>query len=172
MLSTENNQLNGASSMKKRAIYYFIILTSLLLSHLSSAESCNSLNQVKWLLGKWQSQQEKLTITEQWQQVSSKSIEGEGKTFKQNKLVSSETLRLVEMSGEVFYLAKVQHNAVPIGFKLVTCSITHAIFENVQHDFPKRISYQLLDNNELNVSVSDGKNKEFVLNFNKTNSFE
>jgi len=156
----------------KNVIYNLVVITSIFLSTLSNAQSCHSLSQLNWLLGEWQSKQGQLTVTEHWQQVSEKTIEGLGKTFKQNKAVSSETLRLVEMSDEVFYLAKVQHNAVPIGFKLIVCSTSNAVFENKNHDFPKRISYQLFKGNTLHVRVSDGKDKEFVIKFSKIDFVE
>ena len=81
--------------------------------------------------------------------------------------VSQESLRLVEMSGEVFYVAKVGHNDLPIAFKLTSGSDDRAVFENPQHDFPKRLEYRLTEG-RLVVTVSDGGTRGFTLDFTRT----
>lgn len=161
--------------MNNRAIYYCFTLITFILPTSLQAQECNSLAQINWLLGKWQSVPseavagkpwQQLTINEQWQRVSRNTFEGQGETFKRNTLVSSESLRLVGMSGSVFYIAKVDQNELPIAFKLVSCSTTHATFENIKHDSPKRISYQHHDKERMEVNISDGKGKGFVITFN------
>ena len=48
------------------------------------------------------------------------NIEGAGATRESGSstVETTETLRLVEMSGEVFYLAKTRQNPLPVAFKL------------------------------------------------------
>ena len=82
-----------------------------------------------------------------------------------NELLSSESLRIVEMSGEVFYLAKVGENDLPVAFKLTDCSETHAVFENAGHDFPRRLEYRLTGEERMIVRVSDGAENGFEMKF-------
>jgi len=132
---------------------------------MAKAESCHSFTTIDWLLGSWISNNEKQVITESWQKVSPTTVEGKGTTFSMGKQKSSESLRIVEMSGALFYLAKVNHNPLPIAFKLITCTNESVIFENMHHDFPKRIEYAYLQNEKMKVIVSDGKNKKFSIHF-------
>lgn len=131
------------------------------------AKTCDTLDSFTWLVGNWKSESNKLKINESWKQISSKTFEGSGYTFsvEENKIVSSETLRLVEMSGEVFYVAKVASNALPVAFKLTSCTAETAIFENSLHDFPKKLSYQLNKENNITVFVSGENGKGFSIEF-------
>jgi hypothetical protein len=76
-------------------------------------------------------------------------------------------LLLAEMAGDVYYIAKVKSNPYPVPFKLVDSSAQHAVFENPDHDFPKRLEYRRTEQGGLNVRVSDGGSKSFVIAFTK-----
>ncbi|WDE01330.1 DUF6265 family protein [Thalassomonas actiniarum] len=71
------------------------------------------------------------------------------------------------MSNHVFYLAKVRHNKLAVPFKLTRCSKRSAVFENPEHDFPKKLHYQLQSENKLTVTVSNGQDKSFTINYDK-----
>ena len=131
------------------------------------ADVCDTLESVNWLVGNWYSENSELKINESWKRVSARTLEGFGQTesVKKNKIVSAETLRLVEMSGEVFYLAKVASNNLPVPFKLTSCMDNTAIFENIEHDFPKKIAYQLTGRNNIAVSVTGDKGKGFNIEY-------
>jgi len=133
------------------------------------ARGCGTVESLKWLVGDWHSENGTLKINESWQKISAKTFEGYGSTYsiEKNKVVSSETLRLVEMSGEIFYIAKVASNKLPITFKLTSCTANSVIFENSAHDFPQRISYQLKNEQSMIVFVSGEKNKGFSIKFNR-----
>lgn len=130
---------------------------------------CKSLQSIEWLLGNWESVSSKNIVIESWQKISPQTFEGKGQTSSKatNKVTLKESLRLVEMSDEVFYLAKVGHNQYPVPFKLVECGKDFAFFENTTHDFPNRIEYRLIKGNELVVSVKSNKGKGFKINFKK-----
>ncbi|NVK21695.1 MAG: polysaccharide deacetylase family protein [Kangiellaceae bacterium] len=118
------------------------------------------------LLGQWQTQPKKPSkaITQEvWHKVSDNTFEGKGLVVKSQTIQSEESLRLVQMQQEIFYLAKVSHNEMPTAFKLVSCK-DGLLFENQQHDFPKQIHYKFSDGN-MQVEVNDGANKGFELIF-------
>ncbi|NVJ48899.1 MAG: hypothetical protein HWE13_04615 [Gammaproteobacteria bacterium] len=137
---------------------------------LVAAEPCQTLADAKWLLGHWVSKQGEQQAEETWQQISADTFEGSGQVFKEQQLTSFESLRLVAMSDSVFYLAKVTHNPLPIAFKLTECAASRLVFENAQHDFPKRIEYHLESESTLQVVVSDGAAKGFTLRFTRMTS--
>jgi hypothetical protein len=134
------------------------------------AQSYTSADSLKWVLGKWQQVNEKSITTESWIKLSSNTFDGSTKTRSKadNKITFEETLRIVEMSGEVFYIAKVSHNELPIAFKLTSCSDSTAVFENTNHDFPKKIVYKLSKDKEiLNITVGS-EEREFTVVYKKT----
>ena len=126
------------------------------------------LNSLAPLVGQWQAQTKKSVVSEHWHKVSHLSFEGLGQTHDlAGVLKDSEELRLVQMQGTVFYLAKVKHNPLPVAFALISCQNNKFRFENKNHDFPKQLDYQLLSADSLQVDVSDGAEKGFRLNFNR-----
>jgi len=141
------------------------LLITLLFPFISKAEFCHSMNSVSWLLGDWQNKNNERKITESWHQVSPETLEGKGVTYDNGQVKSSESLRIVEMSEDLYYIAKVKYNSLPVAFKLTSCSNNKLIFENHSHDFPKRIEYAFVDKGNIKVIVSDGKAKEFSIDF-------
>ncbi|MCF2859119.1 DUF6265 family protein [Pseudoalteromonas sp. SMS1] len=133
----------------------------------AQAKACDSIASLSWLVGHWYSESRSLKINESWQQVSGKTLEGAGETYsiKKGKMVSAETLRIVEMSGEVFYIAKVASNEAPVAFKLTRCAANTVIFENPHHDFPKKLHYQAMEEGQMTVFVSGEKGKAFSIKF-------
>ena len=135
------------------------------------AQSCDALNALDWILGDWAARDEKHVTHETWTRVSAKTYEGTGtvilKSTGENR--SSESMRLVEMSGAVFYIPKAAHNAFPIAFRLASCTEGSAIFENKNHDFPKQLKYQRVGADSLHAYVSDGGSKGFVVRLGREN---
>ena len=160
--------LNEVSAMLKILSFvslYLICQSSVL------AGTCGTVESLRWLVGNWHSDNGKVKINESWMRVSANTIEGYGQTYsiKKNKIVISETLRLVEMSGEVFFVAKVASNDLPISFKLTSCADKTAIFENPQHDFPKKIRYQFNNTKSITAFVSGENGKGFKIEFIREN---
>ena len=69
------------------------------------------------------------------------------------------------MGGAVFFVAKVDSNPFPVPFKLVGCSESTATFENLDHDFPRRLEYSMPAPDALHVDVSDGEGNGFQINY-------
>jgi hypothetical protein len=141
---------------------------TLIQMEVATAQSCNDLSQMDWLLGNWTSENSTQVITEAWEQTSNLTFEGTGITItKASNKVDQEWLRLLVMKDQVFYLAKVDHNSLPTPFQLTSCADKTLTFRNPQHDFPKKIVYQQLSEERLKVTVSDGESRSFVIDFKK-----
>lgn len=145
-----------------------IFLAACLLFQSSSglASQCSDLKTLDWMLGQWLADNVPILTLEQWHKVSDDTFEGSTKTRDviKEELLSTESIRLVTMNNEVFYIAKVDENSMPIAFKLVECRQSYARFENPEHDFPKQIVYQLKKPRLMEVNVSAG-DKGFSLSF-------
>jgi len=154
-----------------------IIVLSLAVAKAQGAEECSSLNQLQWLEGTWYEQKasqentstekpSKQTV-EQWTVISPYTLKESGSVIERENKTHIESLRIVKMSGEVFYIAKVKHNSLPIPFKLMKCSDDQYFFENQNHDFPKRIDYYKIDEKTMRVKVSEDGVKGFEILFSK-----
>jgi len=133
----------------------------------ADTQGCKSLQSISWILGNWQSTSQKYVTKESWQKVSTKTFEGRGEAIliQSGNVVEAETLRLVEMSDEVFFLAKVKSNSLPIAFKLTQCGKDIAEFSNSTHDFPQTLRYQRYGKNALHVLVAGENGKQFMLEY-------
>lgn len=142
----------------------FAVLAPIILICSSCASLAgDSLGAFDWMIGDWVSDDG--AISEHWHVASEQTFEGKGITRLENT-ISTESLRLLFMEDEVFYLAKVAHNEVPVAFRLTAESTSgHSIFVNPDHDFPKQIIYHRDGSDDMIVTVSDGGSKGFELRF-------
>ena len=141
-------------------IFFFLILfTPIILT--AQMESFN------WILGEWVMKYEKAYLTESWGKINETNFEGSGITRdnKSDSTLFSESLRILEMNGEIFYLSKVDHNELPIPFKMTYQDNSKIIFENEKHDFPQIIKYIRQGNDSLKVIIgllnNEQSNREF-----------
>ncbi len=146
-------------------MYFIRSIKAILLclaASMANADNCDSLSSLQWLLGEWQSDKGNQITIESWKQLSQDTFEGVGKTVstQEPKQDSIEYLRLVAMGNEVFFIAKVNHNTLPVAFKATHCTELAFTFENQAHDFPKVISYQYLNQKNLRVVVGSSDQKE------------
>lgn len=129
--------------------------------------ACDSLEDLRWLLGNWIAEGSKSSFHESWREAGPHTFEGAG--VEQSKadgaVKGSEDLRLVQTAGEVFYVSKVSHNDLPVAFRLTACSDGRFVFENAAHDFPRRLEYRRDADDRLMVEASNGAGKGFGLDF-------
>jgi hypothetical protein len=133
----------------------------------AAASDCGSLDSLRWLLGDWRAEGGATTLHESWRAAGPRTFEGVGteRAAGDGAVKGEETLRLVEMSDSVFYVAKVAHNELPVAFRLNQCGDGRFVFANPAHDFPRRIEYRQEQDDRLSVHVSDGAAKGFTLEF-------
>lgn len=130
------------------------------------AATCDSLASLEWLVGEWRAEGRKSTFHETWARVSPSSFEGAGieRAAPDGKARGSESLRLAAMAGGVYYVSKVSHNPLPVAFRLTECADGRFVFENPEHDFPRRLEYLRRDAGGLTVTVGEGEGA-FTLEF-------
>ena len=136
---------------------------------LAAPGDCSRLETVAWLVGTWQAQSGERLLGETWASVSAITLEGRGVTRSaaDGRVIDSEDLRLVAMGDGVFYVAKVAHNERPVAFRLTACADGRLVFENPAHDFPRRLEYRRVAADRLEVTVSDGGERGFRLDFSR-----
>lgn len=101
-------------------------------------------------------------IYEHWDKLNESSLKGFSYKLDGGRMTISEYLDISEINKEITYTASVlnQNQGKGVSFSLTKIDST-LTFENPDHDFPKKIVYQKLNDNEIFVQVSDGKQKGF-----------
>ncbi len=147
--------------------HWMTAMFCLVLATVSQAEERMDLQDLRWLLGNWEHEGAKALIGEEWSEAGHTVWTGLGRQTSRESGDSaiSEELLLAELGGEVYYIAKVDHNSMPIPFRLVELEENRARFENLEHDFPKRIEYRRITEDRIDVRVSDVGEKGFELHF-------
>ncbi|MCX7877063.1 MAG: DUF6265 family protein [Ignavibacteria bacterium] len=112
------------------------------------------INNLKWIADNWiySDDSKNLVIYESWEKTE-KGYKGYSKKVKDGKTVFEEFLSVEKEDGEIFYIADVSHNPKPVKFRLTCNDLNEVVFENPEHDFPKKIRYKLIDDKELDVLI-------------------
>ena len=141
---------------------YITIILVILISTTVNAQS----TLPTFLQGTWK--MEGKEVYEHWDMLNDNLMKGFSYKLKNTKMEVSEYLELSKTGNEIIYTATVinQNQGEGVAFKLIQ-SDSIVAFENPLHDFPKRISYHKLSNNEIFVDVSDGKQKGFSYKMSK-----
>jgi hypothetical protein len=124
---------------------------------------CNTDQQNKipekifWLEGRWQL--EESGTYEIWKK-DKHELTGRLIKIEKKDTVVLERLKLKSIENSVFYEATVssQNYGKPVCFRLTKSDDKEFIFENPEHDFPKKITYVFNTQNQLTARIS-GNNK-------------
>ena len=121
------------------------------------------LKKLDWLTGEWIRTNAKpgRSGIEIWKRTSDNEMAGRGINLKGIDTTFVEKLRIIVKDNAIYYVADVPQNKEPVLFKLTTQSETKLVFENPQHDFPKVITYEVLDKKLKAVISGDGKAIEY-----------
>jgi hypothetical protein len=98
--------------------------------------------RLAWLEGRWVGEKDGTATEERWTAPLGGALLGLHADVKGGRLRSWEFLRIDTTPEGTFYFAS-PRSAPPTPFKLVEISDRRAVFENRQHDFPRRIVYWL-----------------------------
>lgn len=119
------------------------------------------------LLGTWKIGQKEQY--ESWEfDAENESFIGQGYTLSQGNKHIQETLRIERKDDKVIYTATVigQNNGQGIKFTEATSSLNGFTFKNPNHDYPKKIEYQL-ESSKLKAIVTGDNGKGFEMEMTK-----
>ncbi|MCH7407889.1 DUF6265 family protein [Belliella sp. DSM 111904] len=135
---------------------YVLTIVALFLIKVAFAQS----ESPDFLQGTWK--MEGKESYEHWDKLNGNTLKGFSYKLKDGQIVIAEYLDISKEANKITYTATVldQNHGVGVDF-LGTKTDSVFIFENPQHDFPKIIMYQKLNDNEIFVQVSDGQQKGF-----------
>lgn len=121
----------------------------------------NKLSKVDFMVGTW-----KLEGKEQyevWESNNNNELKGYVYRYKDSQKIITETLAIKMSDNTLIYEATVpdQNEGRTIPFTLNNEIKDRLSFENMNHDFPKKIQYKRLSENEIEVTVLGDEDKGF-----------
>ena len=122
------------------------------------SESGRSITDLAWIAGDWQTAPGgRMQIEEHWMPPAGGTMLGMSRTVAGGKTVEFEFLRLEQRDNAIYYVAHPKARNPGTDFKLTRLTVDEAIFENPQHDFPKRIIYHKNADGSLSASIDGGE---------------
>lgn len=117
-----------------------------------------TISDLSWISGDWQTAPGgRAQIEEHWTSVAGGSMLGMSRTVAGEKTAEFEYLRIEQRADGVYYVAHPKARCPGTDFKLTKASATEVVFENPQHDFPKRIIYRKTGTDSLTASIDGGE---------------
>ncbi len=142
-----------------RTLLLVILIGAVALSAPAAPDAVPDLAAVSWMAGNWRLESPNVTIQEQWMEPAGKLMLGMSRTTSKRGSFF-EFLRVEARADGIYYVAQPK-GAPPTDFKLVRHTAKEAVFENLAHDFPKRIIYRSDSPTELTARVEgDASSKE------------
>jgi hypothetical protein len=128
-----------------------------------------TLADAAWLAGSWKSAPgERTSFEEHWTAPAAGGMVGMFRMYSGERPIIFEFLMLEQESeGAILRLqhyrpGMVHADPVPIRMRMITAEPKKVVFENSEHDRPKRISYVLNDDGELSAIVETARENQPV----------
>jgi hypothetical protein len=123
-----------------------------------TAPAEQTIADLNWMSGDWQNPiGGRARIEEHWTTPAGGTMIGMGRTIVGERTAEFEYLRLEQRADGIFYVASPQAQCPATDFKLTRLSGQEAVFENPQHDFPKRIIYRKKNDGSLVATIDGGE---------------
>jgi hypothetical protein len=118
------------------------------------------IEDLSFMTGDWQEISGTTQIDEHWTGLAGGSLMGLSRTVKDGRTAGFEYLRIENRPDGIYYVAHPRAKSPGTDFKLVRLQDREAVFENLAHDFPKRIIYRRNPDGSLTARVEgDGSEK-------------
>lgn len=109
--------------------------------------------------GTWKMETSKGILYEGWQKINDTLMKGGSYKIKEHDTVYLERISLKHTGDGIFYVPVVEENNMqPVNFKLTCYNNNSFVFENPEHDFPKRVIYELVSSDSMHAYIDDGIN--------------
>ena len=116
------------------------------------AQNKDEMEKLYWIVDNWISTDGDKKSFEHWEKLSDDLYIGGSETVKNGDTIFAEKLKIERTASGINYVADVEHNPEPVKFRLTEITDTSAVFENPEHDFPRKIIY-LLEEGKLHASI-------------------
>lgn len=131
----------------------------------NSDKKFDKIEKSKWLIGNWENKTKEFFSREVWNKKTDSSYVAESYILVEKDTVFYEKVDLVERNDSLFYIVSVrkQNNEKPVSFFATKVTENELVVENPKHDFPTKISYNLITKDSAVgkiFGIKDGKTIE------------
>lgn len=138
----------------KNSIYIILVVVSF-----ASCQKSKEVSKIvgkDWLLGKWENKSDEGNLLEIWKKENDSLFIGESYFIKEKDTLHSEKIQLKQQGENLLYIATVkgQNDDKPITFKHNIEIAKQLVFENPQHDYPRKIVYKPFAKGHLLIEIS------------------
>ena len=106
-----------------------------------------------WIAGCWEGGGGDTQFQEQWMRPKGRSMLGMSRTVRNDTTLSYEFLRIHQETDGIYYTS-IPSGQVEASFKLVKFEARKVEFENRDHDFPQKITYELDKKGKFKATIS------------------
>jgi Domain of unknown function (DUF6265) len=155
--------VNARNLLRKALVS--ILASIFVVASLTTVSTQNSpkISALAWLAGSWQTAPGgRAQIEEHWTDPAGGSMIGMGRTVAGEKTVEFEFLRIEQRADGIYYVAHPDARCPGTDFKLTRVTPTEVVFENPQHDFPKRITYRKTGDDAITASIDAGEGTRVI----------
>ncbi|HMJ48556.1 MAG TPA: DUF6265 family protein [Ferruginibacter sp.] len=144
--------------MKKYIITVIAVLS--FSAFINSGDDGKAFKKLYALEGTWKMTTKRGALCEEWKKVSNTHLQNKGFLVKGTDTIVTERVALTNTKDGVFYTSTVedQNNRQPIAFRMTRAEGNTFVFENAEHDFPRRMVYNLVSADSLHAYIDDGIN--------------
>jgi hypothetical protein len=118
-----------------------------------------AINQLGWLAGRWRMEKGGRVVEEHWMAPAGGVMLGMSRTIARGQVVEHEFIQIRPGPGGALYFIALPSGQKEAAFQVKSLNATEAVFENLQHDFPQRISYTLQPDGSLLAAI-EGPGKD------------
>lgn len=142
------------SPRKLSLLFLGVLVLALVLAGRAGAQQ--PIDALAWLTGCWELRQGERVTTEYWLAPAGGAMVGGSRTVKGGRMVAFEFLRIELVEGKLAYIS-IPSRQQETTFTLVEQSPEAVLFANPTHDFPQRIRYRRVSENELLAQIEAGE---------------
>ena len=124
-----------------RGLGRIVIVTAMAVLFASLCQAQSSPAVLQWMVGCWAGDSTRARVEERWVDTGTGTLVGLGTTVADGRLTEFEFLRIVTDGASLVYLAQ-PGGASPTRFTSASNGHEDVVFENPQHDYPKRVGYR------------------------------
>lgn len=124
-----------------------------------SNQTDDKVSELKWLNGSWKMITKRGMIVESWVTINDSSMQGKSVLVKnESDSTVLENVSLIYQNKKYYYIptATGQNDNKPVYFTITSFNTKGFVAENPEHDFPKRITYQLINTDSIHAFIDGG----------------
>lgn len=141
--------------MFQKITLFALVLTFLSCQKKETVEK-DKIKKADWLIGKWENTSPDGVLTENWEKVNDSTFSAASYFIKEADTIHFESIVLAQKGEGLTYIATVkgQNDGKPVAFPSTSETENKLVFENLQHDYPQKITYTKGANNTLTAEIS------------------